>query len=200
MSSTKYSHRHSEKKSIRQEMRAKRLVLTPKQQNCAAHHLVRQARKHISILSSKRVLAYQAHAGEISPYALINKIKPLNLYLPKITHYRQGLMRFYPSHTLNTRNRYGILEPNAIGEPTNANHFDLILVPLVAFDRNGNRLGMGAGYYDRALAHLAHQPSTRPKLLGLAYHFQETHSVKSEPLDIPLDAIITDREFININV
>ena len=85
-----------------------------------------------------------------------------------------------------------------IGTPYNANRFDTIFIPIVAFDRKGARIGMGAGYYDRALASLSHQVSTRPKLIGLAHHFQEQRDLNPEPWDIPLDAILTDREFINI--
>ncbi len=79
------------------------------------------------------------------------------------------------------------------------NAAQLVLVPLVAFDRNGNRMGMGAGYYDRALQALAHQTGTRPLLVGLAHAFQETTSLQAKPWDVPLDAILTDQECIPIS-
>jgi len=107
-------------------------------------------------------------------------------------------MRFYSANNLNTLNRYGIEEPNASDSPWPANAFDVMLIPLVAFDRNGTRIGMGAGYYDRAMQALAHQTSTKPYLVGLAHHFQEVSSLKRESWDVPLDAILTDHEFISM--
>ena len=71
-------------------------------------------------------------------------------------------------------------------------------MPLVAFDRCGNRIGMGAGYYDRALQSLEYQTSTRPFLLGVAHHFQELESIEARSWDVPLDAILTDQEFIQV--
>ena len=188
------------KHSIRQQMRAQRRALSNKQQQMAANNIQRQAQGSAAIMSAKRVLAYQPFAGEISPQCLIQAMNIENLYLPRITHYRRQQMQFYPSRRMSTCNRYGILEPCAIGSPAKPNEFDLILVPLLAFGRNGSRIGMGSGYYDRALVCLDHQQSTRPNLVGMAHHFQETRNLNPEPWDIPLDAILTDREFININL
>ena len=95
-------------------------------------------------------------------------------------------------------NQWGIREPEKTGQILPANAFRVILLPLVAFDRSGTRLGMGAGFYDRALASLSYQSSTRPYLLGLAHHFQEVNSLVRAPWDVPLDAILTDREFIEV--
>lgn len=106
-------------------------------------------------------------------------------------------MHFYPATALKSRNRFGILEPAAIGAPMPAKQFDVVLVPLVAFDRAGNRLGMGAGFYDRAMAFRLNNPKTlRPLLVGLAHHFQEVNSLNAQAWDVPLDVILTDRELI----
>ena len=78
-------------------------------------------------------------------------------------------------------------------------YMDIIFVPLVAFDRNGNRLGMGGGFYDRALAFTQNSTNlSRPLLLGLAHHFQEVERLTSKKWDIPLNGILTDQEFIKI--
>ena len=107
-------------------------------------------------------------------------------------------MRFYYAKKVDQFNKYGIQEPSAIGKPWPANSFDVLLVPLLAFDRSGTRIGMGAGYYDRALKALSYQAGTKPYLIGLAHYFQEINSLEREPWDVPLDAILTDREFIKI--
>src|SRR5690606_20410008 len=68
----------------------------------------------------------------------------------------------------------------------------LVCMPLVAFDQQGNRLGMGGGFYDRTLAFM-HQPGQQPALLGCAYDWQKTTALAAEPWDIPLSAIATDQ-------
>src|SRR5690606_40461575 len=65
-------------------------------------------------------------------------------------------------------------------------------LPLVAFDARGNRLGMGGGFYDRTFARAPRARTLRPRLVGLAHHFQQVASLPAEPWDIPLDAIATD--------
>ena len=88
-------------------------------------------------------------------------------------------------------NKYGILEPkkkNITFKP------DIILVPLVAFDRNLNRIGYGKGYYDRALKQL----SSNKKILtiGIAFSFQETTIIPTNQYDHNLDCVLTDRNLI----
>ena len=70
---------------------------------------------------------------------------------------------------------------------------DLIIVPAVAFDRRGNRLGRGKGFYDRLL-----QKAKCPKI-GIAYHFQLLDEIPAEPHDIPMDKIITEQGILSIN-
>ncbi len=68
---------------------------------------------------------------------------------------------------------------------------DLILLPLLGFDREGNRIGQGAGHYDRAL-------ELRPSALriGIAWSVQEVSAIPADPWDVPLDAIMTEAEWI----
>ena len=67
----------------------------------------------------------------------------------------------------------------------------LMLVPLSAFDANGNRIGYGAGHYDRAIARLR-STGRAPELVGVAFSCQEVDAVPAEPHDVPLDAILTE--------
>jgi len=67
-----------------------------------------------------------------------------------------------------------------------------VLVPLVAFDDAGNRLGMGAGYYDRSFAFRRAAPSP-PLLVGVGYEFQRVPALAAQPWDVPLDAVLTER-------
>ena len=75
---------------------------------------------------------------------------------------------------------------------------DLLIVPLLAFDRDGRRLGQGGGYYDRALADL--KARRQVLVLGLAYSGQEVADLPREPHDQALDAILTEKEYIAVKV
>ena len=87
------------------------------------------------------------------------------------------------------KNHFGIAEPDregAVARPPHA--LDLIFLPLVSFDEQGTRLGMGAGYYDRTLAH-----SRTALLIGVAYEFQKQWFIERQPWDVPLAATTTQR-------
>lgn len=186
------------KKELRRSLRQQRSKLTSQELATAELKLAKNARSSNRLLQAKRILSYAPFAGEISPKTLVSELSCQTVHYPKITNFRLSQMRFYSANQISTQNRYGIGEPQAKDLPWPANAFDVLLIPLVAFDRSGTRIGMGAGYYDRAMQALAHQPSTRPYLVGLAHHFQEIRSLKRESWDVPLDAILTDHEFIAI--
>jgi len=186
------------KAQIRKRIRARRRALSAKQSGVAAQQLSRTARRCARLWQANRILAYRAFEGEISPLLLLNQLRTPYQYLPRISHYGHHTMRFYSARRLDNHNRYGILEPSPIGSPIEANQLDVILLPLVAFDRLGSRVGMGAGFYDRALASLAHQPSTRPFLVGVAHAFQEVNNLPADHWDIPLNAILTDCDYIPV--
>jgi 5-formyltetrahydrofolate cyclo-ligase len=186
------------KHQLRRTMRRRRAQLSNAEQAAAANQLAKQARQSNRLLQARHILSYAPFAGEIAPTKLIENLPYQTLHLPKITNFRLSQMRFYSAEKVDRLNKYGIEEPRAIEQPRPANSFDLILVPLLAFDRLGTRIGMGAGYYDRALEAFGYQTSTKPYLVGVAHYFQEVNSLKREPWDVPLDAILTDQEFIQI--
>ncbi len=92
------------------------------------------------------------------------------------------------------RNRFLIPEPVPKYAEVSANRLDLVLMPLVGFDKCGNRLGMGGGFYDRTFA----CNLLRPKLVGLAHHLQEVDSLAVDNWDIPLNAVATDRQWLSV--
>ncbi len=104
----------------------------------------------------------------------------------------------YETHTRMKKNCFGILEPVFQKKQLKtAKQLDLILAPLVGFDEQGNRIGMGGGFYDRALAHLIsgeYRP-LKPKFIGVAHELQKVTELSSEDWDVTLDAIVTETRF-----
>jgi 5-formyltetrahydrofolate cyclo-ligase len=84
---------------------------------------------------------------------------------------------------------FGTLNPRR-GRPALPGDWDVTIVPLLAFDRRGYRVGYGKGYYDRLLA------ETRTGAIGVAFAVQEMDSLPAEPHDVPLDWIVTESEVI----
>lgn len=88
------------------------------------------------------------------------------------------------------KNRYGILQPKLnVQNVVPLEQIDIIFTPLVAFDKNGNRIGMGGGFYDRTLQHWQ-QKSFLP--VGLAHRCQQLDNLPTEIWDIPLAMVLTD--------
>jgi len=183
--------------TLRERLRTKRSQLSDKAQILAEHALIKHMGANPVLLNARKVASYMPLNGEISPRSLEQALPKATIHYPCITNYNRREMRFYTASPQIRRNAFGINEPIAIGTPIPAAYFDVILVPLVAFDRQGNRLGMGAGFYDRALSlRLNTKRCQRPRLIGLAHHFQEVKSLTVQSWDVPLDAILTDFEFI----
>jgi len=169
-----------------------------KQQLIASQELSRNARSYRQLFNCKRILSYSPFNGEINPEPLLNLLTA-DYYLPKVINFRTRKMHFFAAGQVQNLSKLGIREPMTTQSRICGNHLDAVLLPLVGFNRNGNRLGMGAGFYDRAFAFkLDTKALSRPLLIGLAHHFQECKSLVRNSWDVPLDAIITDRELIII--
>ncbi len=118
------------------------------------------------------------------------------LLLPVLAHAPISGLKFarYTSQGALITNRYGIPEPaQTPGQQLGVAQIDLLLMPLVAMDRQGNRIGMGAGYYDQTLKNIAGR-ALCPTLVGVGYQFQLVDNIEPQPWDIPLHWLITDQE------
>lgn len=188
------------KSALRLSLRKKRRALNIDQQLIASQHLAEQLSKHTSFINAKHIALYLANDGEIDPKILLELavIMGKECYLPALTeHGKLNFLLFRPGDSL-TPNHLGINEPNTNSKQYPANQLDLVLMPLVGFDRLGRRLGMGGGFYDKTFAKLTSNASQKPTLIGLAHSCQEVERLQPEPWDIPLDIIVTDKELIRI--
>lgn len=147
---------------------------------------------------AKRIAGYIANQGELDPLpALLHALQHgKQCYLPRLHPFLKGRMwfiRWRPGDPL-VKNYFGIPEPAfSANAYLPAWMLDWVIMPLVAFDEDGNRLGMGQGFYDRTFALRRHTTSwKRPVLCGFAYHFQKTSKLQSQPWDIAMDMMVTD--------
>jgi 5-formyltetrahydrofolate cyclo-ligase len=190
----------AQRRELRRRLAERRRALPPTERISAAQGLRRSLEQLPEYFTDQRVAGYWASHGEL----------PLNLVIPPLaTRGQQFLLpvtgpgrqlRFAawnPGEAVEA-NRYGIPEPAQPGELFEPFQLDLVLVPLLGFDRRGNRLGHGGGYYDRGFAFLNEQVRpTEPLLVGIAYAFQELPEVDEQHWDVPLDFVATERELID---
>lgn len=184
------------KTQLRREMRQHRRALTKTQQHQAAHNLRRIVSRHPTLLRARHIACYLPFDGEIDTTAIIAELlrRKKKVYLPTLDGKRLRFARYQYSSAMR-RNRFNISEPRAQGEQLKPWAMQLIILPLVAFDAQGRRLGMGAGFYDRTLAFTHYLPKLRkPVLMGLAHQLQQTGALTNEDWDIDLDWIVTDRD------
>ena len=162
--------------------------------------MARQANKCKSLQTAKRIAFYYATDGEMDPSPLIERAMKAGkrCYLPVLRQRPASALWFslYETGSSLRPNRFGIPEPNKRRRITPPWGLDLIMLPLVAFDIKGTRLGMGGGYYDRTLSfRLKRSHWKGPKLIGLAHELQRIDSLPRNPWDIPLDGVITEQHF-----
>lgn len=190
----------AERRELRQQLAERRRALSPPQRMAAAQGLRRSLEQLPEYHTDARVAGYWACDGEL----------PLNLVIPPLAARGQQFLlpilgdgrqlRFAPWSAGEEvqPNRHGIPEPVAPNEWLAPFQLDLVLVPLLAFDRSGHRLGYGGGWYDRSFGFLRQQVRpTEPLLVGVGYAFQELGAIAAQPWDVPLDYIATDRELID---
>jgi 5-formyltetrahydrofolate cyclo-ligase len=172
-----------------------------------AQALVRRLIRQLSVQRARRIALYWPADGEIDPRALMQRApcRAKRFYLPVLNplkpRQRQGALwfvRYRPGERLQP-NRFGIPEPIRRGPHLiRPLCLDLMILPLVGFDVQGHRLGMGGGFYDRTLAfRRRHAQWRRPRLIGVAHECQRLEYIEPRPWDVRLDAILTEVRLYN---
>jgi 5-formyltetrahydrofolate cyclo-ligase len=183
------------KERIRREALARRDAMPPEMRQAAAQAIA--AREFpLAITPGAIVSGFMALKSEINPLPLMQKLagQGARLALPAIAGRGKPLMlrAWEPGAPLG-RGQWGIREPTADAAEVEP---DIVLVPLLAFDRAGHRIGYGAGYYDLTIARLRARKAVMA--VGVAFAIQEVAAVPATARDARLDLVLTEREMIDL--
>ncbi len=194
-------HSNLSRPQLRRLLRHNRRALSPAEQRQAARGLYRQLAQNPLFRRARHVSLYLPMDGEIDPRLLLRAAQKRGktTYLPVLSAWPRTKMVFQrvrPGEKFKP-NRFCIPEPRI-----NARRqrkiwtLDLVLMPLVGFDPEGGRLGMGGGFYDRSLAYRARRKTWRkPVLLGLAHECQKVATLAVASWDVPLTGTVTDKRW-----
>jgi len=190
------------KNSLRARLRKLRLALSLEEQYLASERLLYYLKDLRTYRAGQRIGCYLANDGEIELAPLIGRIWEQGkvCYLPVLCQPHTDHLRFalFTPKTKLVLNRYGIPEPNTHRHDLKtARELDVVIVPLVGFDTEGNRLGMGGGFYDRSLQfRLTRRHYAKPHLIGVAHSCQQTNGLQVGSWDVPMDVIVTDKGIV----
>lgn len=178
---------------IRQQVRHLRRAMTDDQQAQAAEQLAELALNYAPITAASNIALFLSVDGELNTRPLIARLWHLKkaVYLPVLHPFSPGnllFLRYSPNTPLHTNNLRIPEPPLDIRQLITLDQLDLMMVPLVAFDQHGQRLGMGGGFYDRTLQNWR-QHGFLP--VGLAHDCQQVDSLPVAEWDVPLPAVMT---------
>lgn len=180
---------------LRKQLRQQRRALSASAQTLAAQKLILRFARNPLFRRARSIAFYWPSDGEISPLPLLRiaSKQGKRCYLPAVEKrtLTMSFRRYYCGERLQP-NHFGIPEPSPQSPSVAAKALDVVLMPLVGFDAQGNRLGMGGGFYDRAFAKLRHH---RPLRIGLAHSVQKVARLNYATWDIPLHGICTESDF-----
>ena len=177
---------------LRQQIRKTRANLTALQQQQAEDSITQQALALIEAQNAQHIALYVSFDGEISTEKLIKTLwaQDKHVYLPVLHPFNPNHLLFlrYLPDTPMLKNKFGIWEPKLnVQNVLPLDELDILFTPLVAFDKQGNRLGMGGGFYDRTLQNWQNV-SFIP--VGLAHQCQQVEQLPTEAWDVPLHRIL----------
>lgn len=172
------------KDEIRRRIRNRKQLITDTERRNAARSVFNALEQTAAFLMADNILIYHSLPDELQTLDFIRKWHTRKrFFLPRVAGVNLELLPYSPDGLQS--GAYGIEEPTG-GAPADPQTMELIIVPGVAYDRRGNRLGRGKGFYDRLLA------ETRATTIGVAYDFQLLDELPTEPHDTPVHIVITE--------
>lgn len=181
----------AEKRRVRRSLAQLRRSVLPDEAERAAGSIASRLLAEAAVRRARRIALYAALADEVPTRRLFDALCSLRqpLLFPRVQPDDQLAFAVVNDWSELRPGRYGVLEPPAQAAVTRLEEGDLVLVPGVAFDRAGNRLGRGQGFYDRAFPASAPRP---PLLIGVAYEIQLVEAVPHAEPDRRVEGVVTE--------
>ncbi len=180
-----------EKNEIRKKIKAMRSMLLESERIAAAEEVFAQLEKSAAFIMANHILMYHSLPDELSTHGFLAKWSDKkHFYLPRVNGVNLDILPY--DETRLELGAFHIEEPTG-NNTINPDDIELIVVPAVAYDRKGNRLGRGKGFYDRLLK------TTKATKIGIGYEFQMLDEIPVEQHDVKMDIVITQNTCIVIN-
>jgi len=179
------------KSDIRRRVKARKTLLNDTERDEAARSVFSLLEQTAAFMLSDRILMYHSLPDELSTHDFIRRwASRKHFYLPRVNGVNLDILPYDESRL--ALGSFHIEEPTG-NDITGIDDIELIVVPAVAFDRQGNRVGRGKGYYDRLLA------GSKATKIGVGYDFQLIdESIDADPHDVQMDMVITESHHIII--
>jgi len=179
------------KDEIRIKIRARKALLSDTEKEYAASTVFDRLEKSTAFMLADRILMYNSLPDELSTRHFLDKwADKKHLFLPRVNGVNLDILPY--DRTRLVAGAFHIEEPQG-NDIASIDDIDLVVVPGVAYDRNGNRLGRGKGFYDRLLS------GCKATKIGVGYDFQLVDGIDAEPHDVKMDIIIAGNECVIIN-
>lgn len=178
------------KEEIRSRIKARKAMLTDAERRSAAEAVFSVLENSVAFMLADNILLYHSLPDELSTRGFIEKWHSRkNFFLPRVNGVNLDVLPYNRSSL--RLGAFQIEEPEG-DDVRDISSIELIVVPGVAYDRRGNRVGRGKGYYDRMLS------STRATKVGVGYDFQLVDDIDADPHDVAMDLIVTEHEVIRV--
>lgn len=181
------------KAALRRELRARLRALSPEAREAAGREVARALWTLPEVAGARTLLLYAALPGELPTDEIAGEAlrRGITVTYPRCVEGTREMTLHAPGALAELREgSFGIREPDPACPHVRVEEVDAALLPGLGWDRRGHRLGRGAGYYDRLLA----DPRWRAFRCGLFFALQEVPRIPEDPWDVPLDAVVTERE------
>ncbi len=182
------------KQEIRRVVLDTRRHMTPMQRAVASETITRRFLRSREFFAASTVACFFPMADEVDTRVVFERCwrKAKRVFAPVLTRKHGMFFREVLRETTLEKNEYGIWEP-VDGATIDKRLLDIVVTPLVAADENGNRIGMGGGYFDRCFSYLRYRHVWRqPKLVALAFDCQKVEKITPNPWDIPLYRVYSE--------
>lgn len=180
------------KEQIRQNIRTLKRQQSKASREEASKKICTLLENSVIFKKSSNILLYHSLPDEVETGSFINKWHTKkSIFLPRVNGSSLEILAYDKSKM--SEGAYGIAEPEG-DKLQDISNIDLIIVPAVALDKQGNRIGRGKGYYDKLLSH------SNAYKIGIIYGYQLVPAIIPEQHDVPMDMIITDEGIIKQNI